>query len=444
MPFVTRTDEDADRVRLDSVDRGSDTDAGGRASWADLDDGAHSELEVSPPSSMPGSQQDSPRWTMGSMPSSQEQSPRWTMGSATSSPHQWNSPTQWAASSLNGSQTGSPRWPAPLQHSPASPGGGGNGGNGPAGNGNGGGNGSFSRMAEALSRGQTRFPPNDIAADFVFFLRNNHALLCLFLAHPAHPYSRVRRGLGLLNTVAFALFVTAVLALLLPPRPPPDAAAAPSPTSWLARLVGDHGDAEGSWGLAAPPAADDGEGGSWWSRHYLRSRWFTISLSALLQLAWDIPTSMPALSATSHSAPPAATAGGGGGAAAAGPARRCWELSFLVFRHCHATLGIVFALLGGGLLVLLPPASVEHVPFDLGVSKVLAYALAVPASAAAFLLARERELQHSAAAASSARTRLGPTIAYSCRSPRASYVVNVSPHAALSSPRADMGGMDLL
>ena len=71
-------------------------------------------------------------------------------------------------------------------------------------------------VVEALERGQLHWPPNSWAEDFVFFVCNNHVLLSVVFAHPAHPYTRTRRLLVLLNSLFFAFFVVALLEANVP------------------------------------------------------------------------------------------------------------------------------------------------------------------------------------------------------------------------------------
>lgn len=71
-------------------------------------------------------------------------------------------------------------------------------------------------MRAALLRGQVSFPPNGWITDWWFYLKNNHVLVSCLLAHPAHPYTRQRRLLVLLNSLSFAFFVTALLSTLIP------------------------------------------------------------------------------------------------------------------------------------------------------------------------------------------------------------------------------------
>ena len=70
-------------------------------------------------------------------------------------------------------------------------------------------------MREALEQGRVTFTPSWLR-DCAFYLANNHVLLAVFLAHPAHPYGRLQRGLVLFNSVAFAFFITAVLHAAVP------------------------------------------------------------------------------------------------------------------------------------------------------------------------------------------------------------------------------------
>ena len=73
-------------------------------------------------------------------------------------------------------------------------------------------------MEEALRSGRVTFThgAGGWLQDCIFYLCNNHILLAVFLAHPAHPYPRMQRGMVLFNSLAFAFFVTAVLHALIP------------------------------------------------------------------------------------------------------------------------------------------------------------------------------------------------------------------------------------
>lgn len=66
-------------------------------------------------------------------------------------------------------------------------------------------------MTVAFKEGKVYFPPNSWLEDCLFYLRNTHVLLAVFLAHPAHPFPRKRRALVLISSLAFAFFITSLL-----------------------------------------------------------------------------------------------------------------------------------------------------------------------------------------------------------------------------------------
>lgn len=254
-------------------------------------------------------------------------------------------------------------------------------------------------MREALSKGQTHYESNGMWADWVFFLRNNHGMLVLFLADPMHPHTALHRALGLWNSLAFGFLAVAVVATLFPP------------------------------GKGAVP-------------HVLGFTTLPITLGALLQaLLWDVPTArlgvLCARLPDHRSADPPSTRAG----------RYCSLASFVCGRvraSRHGLVGVVFVLLGACIFELVklfdkaeleevsPPASSSpnasflpscrllssayarramqeerHVMADLLPSKLLSFALAVPISSLVFLVARAAELRAAAAAAAARTARVG-------------------------------------
>lgn len=154
-------------------------------------------------------------------------------------------------------------------------------------------------MTMALKEGKVRFPPNSWLEDCLFYICNNHVLLSICFAHPAHPLSRKRRLLVLGNSLAFAFFTTCV----------------------VRGLFGFHD-------LAQTAAS---------------------VLGAILQLVWDLPgamlgscvcVNMPALPIW---------------------LRRCCGCASLVCLSCHLLFGLVYASIGALLLLALPWVGPEHV-----------------------------------------------------------------------------------
>ena len=99
----------------------------------------------------------------------------------------------------------------------------------------------------ALLSGQVRFPPNGWWTDCWFYVKNNHVLISIVLAHSSHPYTHQRRCahesacwtlacprhlrrrqclrsfLVLLNSLSFAFFVTALFQVFAPCAGPVEA-----------------------------------------------------------------------------------------------------------------------------------------------------------------------------------------------------------------------------
>lgn len=67
-------------------------------------------------------------------------------------------------------------------------------------------------MKEALAAGRVKFPPSTWGEDCIFYVRNNHVLLSVFLVHPEHPFGKGRRFMVLANSLLFAYFVMAIVA----------------------------------------------------------------------------------------------------------------------------------------------------------------------------------------------------------------------------------------
>ena len=163
-------------------------------------------------------------------------------------------------------------------------------------------------MTAAMRDGRVHFEPNGWNADCLFYLSNNHVLASIAFAHSSHPVSKKRRVLVLVNSLSFAFFLVALAAAILP--------------------------------------------------HQLRTN--VVVVSALLQLAWDVPGAMLG------TCPCAST-----------PAlpllmrRTCGYVS-LACLTCHLLLGLVYALLGALMLLFLPWVDLGAVASGFVTSKVCA------------------------------------------------------------------------
>lgn len=154
-------------------------------------------------------------------------------------------------------------------------------------------------MTMAFKEGRIHFPPNKWYQDCLFYLCNNHILLSICFAHPAHPFSRNRRLLVLGNSLSFAFFITCVVRGLF-----------------------------GFDQLAESLAS---------------------VLSAVFQLAWDIPGSMLGSCVCANMAVLPVWLRHGCGYAS------------LICLSCHLLLGLFYAAAGALLLVVIPWVSVENV-----------------------------------------------------------------------------------
>ncbi|KAL1518939.1 hypothetical protein AB1Y20_003210 [Prymnesium parvum] len=178
-------------------------------------------------------------------------------------------------------------------------------------------------MTAALREGRVHFPPNTWAEDCLFYLRNKHVLLSVFLAHPHHPFPRHRRALVLANSLAFAFFVTCV----------------------MRELLGKQGAAQG----------------------------LALFVSAVLQIAWDVPGVMfGACACATATALPVWL-------------RQCCGCASLLCLSCHLLMGAVYALVGLILLAVLPGDELKLYD-DFAAAKLLSFALAVPVDVAVFAM----------------------------------------------------------
>jgi len=191
--------------------------------------------------------------------------------------------------------------------------------------------------------------PPGLLRDWVFFAFNNHVLLSVFLAHPSHPYNAERRRLVLLNSLGFAFFVASLFFLA--------GHALPSvPHDWpttlkLLSLLADQ----------------------------------PTTLSVLVQLAWDA-------SGSSLGVCPCAQL----------CCRRPCGFAMLACFVCQTSiLGLLYALVGGVLLVIFGPAhfvldpdAMRRFAVLFWVTKGLAFLLLLaPAGLLIFLILRFFELR---------------------------------------------------
>uniref|UniRef100_A0A7S4AXU4 Uncharacterized protein n=1 Tax=Chrysotila carterae TaxID=13221 RepID=A0A7S4AXU4_CHRCT len=72
------------------------------------------------------------------------------------------------------------------------------------------------QLQEALVHGRVHYWENNFGQDFFFYLSNNHILLSVICAHPLHPYNKIRRLLVLLNSLSFAFFIVAACTVVAP------------------------------------------------------------------------------------------------------------------------------------------------------------------------------------------------------------------------------------
>ena len=191
-------------------------------------------------------------------------------------------------------------------------------------------------ITAALKEGRVHFNTNNWAQDCLFYLKNNHVLLSTCFAHPAHPFSRNRRVLVLANSLAFAFFITCAL----------------------------H--AVGLWNQLR---ADQ-----------LATRVIAPVVGALLQLVWDLPGAMLGSCVCASCAEFPVWL------------RSCCGFSSLVCLTCHLLLGLVYAIVGALLLLVLPWVRIEDVVQEFATSKLLSFLLAVPLNVFIFALLRHWEL----------------------------------------------------
>mmetsp|Transcript_11277 Transcript_11277/g.30341 ORF Transcript_11277/g.30341 Transcript_11277/m.30341 type:complete len:214 (+) Transcript_11277:1667-2308(+) len=69
-------------------------------------------------------------------------------------------------------------------------------------------------VAELLARGDARVSAS-LMSDYVFYLKNQHALLSIFCAHPLHPFSRRERAVVMFCALCMCFLLTALGAHLL-------------------------------------------------------------------------------------------------------------------------------------------------------------------------------------------------------------------------------------
>ena len=73
--------------------------------------------------------------------------------------------------------------------------------------------------------------------------------------------------------------------------------------------------------------------------------------------------------------------------------RSCCGFSSLVCLTCHLLLGLVYAIVGALLLLVLPWVRIDHVVRDFAASKLISFVLAVPLNMLIFALLRHWELK---------------------------------------------------
>ena len=179
-------------------------------------------------------------------------------------------------------------------------------------------------MRLALLNGQVRFPPNGWFTDLWFYIKNNHILISIFLAHPSHPYTHSRRFLVLLNSLSFAFFVTAVCQSLIP-------------NAILASFV-------------------------------------ILTYGTFFQIVWDMPAAMLSTCPCAHTM------------CLPAPLRRCCSCASFVCLCCHTLLGLVFGAAGALALLLLPPGRREELITNWVESKLIAFATAIPTATLVYAL----------------------------------------------------------
>mmetsp|Transcript_46526 Transcript_46526/g.76907 ORF Transcript_46526/g.76907 Transcript_46526/m.76907 type:complete len:216 (-) Transcript_46526:34-681(-) len=184
--------------------------------------------------------------------------------------------------------------------------------------------------AEALAAGQVHFPPNGFWDDFFFYVANNHIVLSIFFAHPAHPYTRWRRFFVLLNSLCFAFLVVAVVQSML--------------------------------------------GGG------IAGQLLGLTVGTVLQLCWDLPTSMLGQCSCANARCLPKTI------------RVCFRFVSFALIVCRTVLAIIFALLGMLLVVIWPHVELSRVATDFGSSKMFAFVSALPFMLVIFIVLRHCEM----------------------------------------------------
>lgn len=187
-------------------------------------------------------------------------------------------------------------------------------------------------MTAALRAGRVSFPPNSWSTDCLFYLQNNHILLAVSFSHPLHPMSKCRRVLMLLSSLSFAFFLSTLSAIADP------------------------------------------------LNHGLITSMVTTLVSALLQVAWDVPGGMLA------GCPCLALSG-----LPVWLRRGCGCVSFYCL-SCHMLIGMLYAFVGAVLLLLWPWTDLNTVYDRFAASKLLSFLLAVPINIVVFTFQREWEL----------------------------------------------------
>ena len=183
-------------------------------------------------------------------------------------------------------------------------------------------------MAEALASGRVTFT-NSWVQDAIFYVGNTHVLLSICFAHPAHPYSRCRRLLVLINSLSFAFFITAVLHALIPVA---------FAQSLLQATVG-----------------------------------------TILQLLFDLPVMLVGSCACANNA------------CLPAPVRAVCQCASMVVLYLHCCQGILYAVLGAMLLVIIPSAHVADVWIELQTTKMAAFLWAIPTGLLLYALLRRCE-----------------------------------------------------
>lgn len=210
---------------------------------------------------------------------------------------------------------------------------------------------------DALRSGRVRLTPqSSLGADFIFYLRNTHVLISVCLAHRRHPYTSQRRKATLFNSLAFAVFLTALLLLA-----EVSASGRRRPRPLEFDESGDTGDTNPATLAARLP----------------------LCVSTALQLVWDVSGSMVGVCpcARDQKYPTAVRYGCG--------------YAQLVCMTCNLLLGFLYGLIGLGLLLVMGPFfsvySLEQFASLLILSKLAATLLAVPVALLLFLVLRACE-----------------------------------------------------